>query len=123
MSDAKTIVVADDDPGMIMILKHILESEGYNVISESNGAKAYTSTLQNKPNLCIFDMIMPVMSGLEVIEKLHAGDNKLVIPTILLTGSDPLEVQERTTHFEKLIFMEKPFDLDHLIRVVKDHIK
>ena len=69
MDSKKTIMVVDDNPDIITIIKTILEGKGYNVISASSGQELLNLLKNQKPDLIILDIMMPEMDGLEVLTK------------------------------------------------------
>ena len=72
--DARTrkVLIADDEPDILEILKYNLEKEGYKVITAKNGDEALDKAKQHSPDLIILDMMMPKKNGMEVCELLRA---------------------------------------------------
>ena len=72
--DARTrkVLIADDEPDILEILKYNLEKEGYKVITAKNGDEALDTAKQHSPDLIILDMMMPKKNGMEVCELLRA---------------------------------------------------
>src|SRR5437867_12225255 len=70
MDTKKTIMVVDDNPDIITIVKTILEGRGYNVVSASSGPELLNMLTTQKPDLIILDIMMPEMDGLEVLTRL-----------------------------------------------------
>lgn len=80
------IMVVEDDAFVMDIYKLKLEQEGYKVMLAIDGIEA-TEKLQNeRPDLILLDILMPKMSGLEVLEKIKKDDSLKNIPVILLTN-------------------------------------
>lgn len=69
--DSKKVLIADDEPDILEILKYNLEKEGYQVITAKNGDEALEMARQTQPPLIILDMMMPKKSGMEVCEILR----------------------------------------------------
>src|SRR5215470_6857316 len=86
MDTKKTIMVVDDNPDIITIVKTILEGKGYNVLSASSGAELLNLLKNQKPDLIILDIMMPEMDGLEVLTRLKGMADTTSIPIILLTA-------------------------------------
>ena len=118
----KTILLADDDPGMIKILSHILAVEGYIVLKESNGAAALNTARDSRPDLIIIDLNMPFMTGLEALSRLRSEEPRLDIPAILLTANDPDDLREQVEPLGGVRLLEKPFDLEELTKLVQDSL-
>ncbi len=70
--DSKKVLIADDEPDIVEILKYNLEKEGYEVITAKNGDEALEMAKQAQPPLIVLDMMMPKKSGMEVCEILRA---------------------------------------------------
>lgn len=82
----KTILLADDEPGILILLKTLCEGMGYRTIEASNGVKAVEMTVRLLPDLAIMDGTMPVKSGFEAIQELKSNALTDHIPIIMLTG-------------------------------------
>ena len=74
------ILLVDDEPDVIEIIKYNLEQEGYNVKTASNGKEALKKAQKNTPHLIIMDVMMPEMDGIEACEHLRS-DTTLTIPS------------------------------------------
>ena len=83
---AKTIIVVDDNPDIVNIVKTILEGKGYNVMCAYSGAELFTKLKEKKPDLIILDIMMPEMDGLEVLTRLKGVPDTASLPVILLTA-------------------------------------
>lgn len=80
------VLVVDDSPDGIQIIQTMLESHGYRISSTESGEHALVMAAEAAPDLIILDVVMPGMSGVEVLEKLRASPRTSRIPVILLTG-------------------------------------
>src|SRR5258706_14834642 len=87
MDTKKTIMVVDDNPDIITIVKTILEGRGYTVFSASSGAELLNMLPNHKADLIILDIMMPEMDGLEVLTRLKGNTETATIPVILLTAN------------------------------------
>lgn len=68
---ARKVLIADDEPDIVEILKYNLEKEGYEVITAKDGNEAFDRAIQHHPDLIVLDMMMPKKSGMEVLELLR----------------------------------------------------
>ena len=84
-ASTKTIMVVDDNPDALFIVKAILEGIGYGVQTVDNGPEVFSRLEEQKPDLIILDIMMPQMNGLEVLERLKGTAETSSIPVILLT--------------------------------------
>ncbi len=80
------ILVVDDNPDAIAIVKSALEARGFSVNTAERGAAALESATADPPDVILLDIMMPDMSGIEVLEKLKATPSMASIPVILVTA-------------------------------------
>lgn len=81
------VLVVDDEPDVRFILRLILEREGYEVDAAINGAVALECVKEAHPDLVITDLMMPVMDGNELVERLRSDPDTATIPIMSLTGN------------------------------------
>ncbi len=86
MEKNKTVMVVDDNPDIVTIVKTILEGKGYGVQSAYSGQEVFNLLSEQKPDLIILDIMMPQMDGLEVLTRLKGEPTTSTIPVILLTA-------------------------------------
>jgi len=95
-SDAKTILIAEDDPFISRMYQIKLESAGFRVVVKNNGRDAFEAVKTDHPNLAVLDINMPELSGLEVLSALqNDGFDFAQMPVIVLTNSS--ELSDRNT--------------------------
>lgn len=120
MSDTsvRRVLVADDDPDIVELLRLNLESNGYQVTSVENGEDARAVALAELPDLVVLDVMMPKLNGLEVLAALKAHDSTREIPIVMLTArasdNDVWEGWQAGADY----YITKPFDLDELLRFI-----
>lgn len=113
----KKILVVEDDPGILLSLKDEFEAQGYMVFSAEDGAAGLIAAKQQKPDLIILDIMLPVTNGYEVCKKLRQeGDTT---PIIMLTAKD--EEIDRVLGLELGAddYVVKPFSLRELTARIK----
>ena len=81
-----TVMVVDDNPDMVTIVKTILEIKGYGVQSAYNGLEVFNLLQKQKSDLILLDIMMPQMNGLEVLTRLKENPDTASIPVILLSA-------------------------------------
>lgn len=86
MEKSKTVMVVDDNPDIVTIVKTILEGKGYAVQSAYSGGEVFNLLSEQKPDLIVLDIMMPQMDGLEVLTRLKGEPSTATIPVILLTA-------------------------------------
>ena len=109
------ILVVDDNPDAITILRSALESRGYEVIVESNGPAALTAANSNLPDLILLDVMMPEMSGMEVLQKLKEEPRTSQIPVILVTAKTQDEDVISGYRYGADYYITKPFTTKQLL--------
>jgi two-component system alkaline phosphatase synthesis response regulator PhoP len=82
----KTILVVDDEPDATDFIKEVLESEGFKVITASDGSKGLDTMRKEKPDLVFLDVQMPVMDGFQVFQEMKRDDELKSLPVVMLTG-------------------------------------
>ncbi|HAH08052.1 MAG TPA: hypothetical protein DCM05_16265 [Elusimicrobia bacterium] len=119
----KRILVADDDPECLSLLKDFLTERGYEVTIVSDGAQLYHITPQLMPDLIISDLEMPGLSGGTAHALLRTSDKTRGIPIIFITGQ-PAERQARLVEFRQdTPILRKPLNLRELALAVEDALE
>ena len=83
-----SVEIAEDDPDMRQALKIAVERAGYKVIVATDGQQAYELAEKVQPNIILLDLLLPKMSGKEVLTRLRQSEWGKVIPVIVLTNLD-----------------------------------
>jgi DNA-binding response OmpR family regulator len=81
------ILAADDDDDILELVCLTLEQVGHTMLRASNGDEALTLAREQKPDVCVLDVVMPVKTGIEVVEALRASEDTEAIPILLLTAT------------------------------------
>jgi DNA-binding response OmpR family regulator len=102
------ILIVDDDPNTLEILRRWLAREGYATTSADNG-RACLDTLAKEPvDVIVLDVMMPGMDGLQVCEKLRENPSWRSIPVMLLTAKDDIETRSRGMLLGVSEYLTKP---------------
>ena len=102
-----TILVVDDEPEICGLVSYNLTREGYRVVAEHDGESGLKRVFQSPPDLVVLDLLLPKMSGLEVLEAIRGEPRTRSIPVLVLTA--------RGTEMDKLIGFERGAD-DYLTK-------
>ncbi|MCZ6562166.1 MAG: response regulator [Deltaproteobacteria bacterium] len=86
LSIKRTIMVVDDEPELVTIVRLMLEQEEFNVKYAYSGSQLFAVLKEQKPDLIILDVMMPEMYGLEVLARLKSAPETSSIPVVLLTA-------------------------------------
>lgn len=112
------VVVADDDPDIVDILKFNLETVGYEVLTASDGEQARDLILAALPDLVVLDIMMPKMDGLEVLTVIKAHNHTRNIPVVMLTAKTSDNDLWQGWDAGADYYITKPFDLEELLRFI-----
>lgn len=117
---AMRVLIADDDPIIRLDLKQMLENLEYSVVAEAgDGQQAVDLAREHQPDVCILDVKMPVMDGIEAVDIITAES---IAPTILLTAYSDRELVDRAKAAGVFAYLVKPFkpsDLPPAIEVAR----
>jgi two-component system, sensor histidine kinase and response regulator len=117
---SKRILAVDDEIDVLLIVKTALQSEGYDVETVNNGKDALALAKENPPDLVLLDVMMPGLSGFDVLRELKSYEPTSTIPVIMLTGvSEKSKIQEAIMSGTDF-YIVKPFDFHDLISKVSD---
>ena len=117
---ANKVLVADDEIHIIHVVAIKLRNNGYEVVAANNGAEAYELACREKPDIVVTDYQMPLMTGMELIEKLRGDDRTKQIPVILLTARSFAVSQEQQASLGVASCLSKPFSPKELLKTIQD---
>lgn len=117
MAEPDTILIVDDEIGVVEMLSDLLQLAGYRVLSATRGARALDLVKENKIALIISDYKMPEMSGLELCQRLRSSGER--IPFVLLSGYLAGELRALCIDAGVNEIIEKPVDGKTLREAVK----
>ncbi len=130
MESKARILVIDDRKQTVRAIQRVLQKEDYEVLTAFNGLTGLKKAREEKPDLIILDIMMPVMDGYEVCRRLQRNPVTAHIPVLLLTGKGRLDyegsefvvrVQEQVDGYDSgaMEFMTKPVRRQELVKRVK----
>ena len=120
---SKKILSVDDSKMVHMVIKKTLSPYDVEVLTASNGEEGVQVATANTPDLVILDATMPIMDGIEALEKLKTQPSTRDIPVIMLSADSSQENIERAKELGALMFITKPFTSDKLIESLSPHIE
>ena len=115
-----TILIVDDNRDLRGYLRRVLNQAGYSVISAHNGAHGYTQAQGHRPDLIITDLMMPKVSGLDLIAMIRKNEQLSGIPIILLTAKANEETRIEGTEMGADGYLAKPFNDRELLAEVRN---
>ena len=106
----RRILIADDDPAILRLVATILEKENYNVVMARDGREAY-KTLQSDPNFtaAILDVVMPHISGPELVRYMKSEERLMHIPVMMMTAEQDPKLSSDSFAAGAVVFLPKPF--------------
>jgi two-component system, sensor histidine kinase and response regulator len=120
---APCILVVDDQPINVQLLKRKLEREGIRVLTATNGVEALASIAKDKPDLVLLDVMMPDMDGIEVCQRLQAQEDTRSIPIIFITARTNKESKLEGLAVGAVDYITKPIDLDETMARVQTQLR
>ena len=116
----KKVLVVDDEIHIVHVVAIKLRNNGYEVISADNGAEAFELANKEKPDIIVTDFQMPVMTGLELVEKLRQQQETKDIPVIMLTARSFAIPKEQQEDLQISSCLSKPFSPKELLGNIED---
>jgi CheY-like chemotaxis protein len=109
----RTILIVDDESNMRFLLRLVLEGAGYEVVEAPHGAAALERAKESSPDLVVTDLMMPVMTGRELIARLRGDPQTAEIPIVVVSAkpSATLDAVDAV--------LGKPFDPDELLETAR----
>lgn len=113
------VLVVEDDPSLVTLLRYNLEKQGFRVDEASDGPEALTSIAENGPDLVLLDWKLPTLSGIEVCRQIRRRPETRDLPVIMVTArtEDQDEVRGLTTGADD--YVTKPFNMEALLARVR----
>jgi len=115
-----TILIAEDDPGMLDVLRRCFAQLGYRVLAAEDGLEAVRLGLEEKPDIALLDIFMPGKDGIEVLETLSAALPGAGI--MMISGNDDEEIAKDCLKKGAFDYLCKPPDLGVLENIVKTRL-
>jgi adenylate cyclase len=123
MSQKPRILVVDDTPQNVKLLKRLLSATGYDVVTASSGAEALALIAGDKPDLVLLDVVMAEMSGYQVCRAIRADPATALLPVVMVTSLDPAEERVKGIEVGADDFLSKPINQEELLARVKSLLR
>ncbi|RJX20831.1 MAG: sigma-54-dependent Fis family transcriptional regulator [Desulfobulbus sp.] len=112
------VLIVDDEPDMLHMLKLVVARQcDCEVILASSGRMALKELESNRPDVVVTDIKMPDLDGLQLLKKINSLDS--TISVIIMTGYGTIEMAVQALKDGAYDFLQKPFDKDHIVRVIR----
>ncbi len=119
----KKILLVDDEPQLVEMVKMRLEANNYEVILASNGEQALEKARGEKPDLIILDIMLPKMDGYKVCRMLKFDDKYSSIPVIMFTARSQKSEKSMGEEVGADAYIIKPFEPKMLLIKIKELLK
>ncbi|MBI4794041.1 MAG: sigma-54-dependent Fis family transcriptional regulator [Deltaproteobacteria bacterium] len=117
-ADKQLVMIVDDEPDMLLMLKRVVTRQcGCEVILASTGLAALRELESCRPDVVVTDIKMPDLDGLHLLKKITELDK--TISVIIMTGYGTIEMAVQALKDGAYDFLQKPFDNDHIVRVIR----
>ena len=116
----KRVLIAEDEPSIVLSLEFLLGEAGYEVFSAGNGAEALQLVRERKPDLLVLDIMLPVVDGFEVCRTLRADPELAGMRILMLTARGREHEAARGLALGANAYVTKPFGTRDLMKVVAE---
>lgn len=118
----KVVMIVDDEPDMLSMLRLVIEKKcDCNVISAPSGLVALKKLDECRPEVILSDIKMPDLDGLELLERIREHDR--TISVVIMTGYGTIDNAVQALKNGAYDFLQKPFDKDHITRVIRNGLE
>lgn len=114
------VMVVEDDPGILEVVKIILEEDGFVVVALGEGTEVEEQIKTKKPDIILIDLWMPGADGEEVVRKLKSQKETKKIPIIVISALADAEKRAQDAGADD--FLPKPFNIQDLLLKVKNNL-
>jgi two-component system alkaline phosphatase synthesis response regulator PhoP len=128
MNGKKRILVVDDEPDFVTVVKRNLEKEGFEVEVAYDGIEGLKKVRENPPDAVVLDVMMPEKDGYAVCSELKADEKYAGIPVVLLTAVASHVPSTRYTHYDGMTmnaddYLPKPASAEQIAKSLKKLLK
>jgi DNA-binding NtrC family response regulator len=121
LKERASILLVDDDPDICKTLSLILEGEGYSVDVANSGAEAIEKSKEKVYNVALLDIVLPDMTGTELLKKLHETTPKMI--KIMVTGYPNLQNAVEALNYNADAYLIKPLNYEKLLKVIEEKLE
>jgi DNA-binding NarL/FixJ family response regulator len=121
--DNRKLLLIDDDPNLILLVKDYLEFRGYNVDTAENGREALQVLDGNVPDMIICDIMMPEMDGYSLVKHIREEPITNRIPVLFLSAKGQSQDKVKGLNEGADVYMSKPFEPEELVAQVESSLK
>ncbi|MBP7732483.1 MAG: response regulator [Caldisericia bacterium] len=113
------VLVVDDEIAIAKLIKFVLESNGYEVRIADDGETAISAIMDKKPDLVVLDLMLPTISGFDVLQNIRESMGITDLPVIVLTCRGQKEDRDKAIKLGATEYLTKPFSPTSLVNTLK----
>ncbi|MBW4420607.1 MAG: response regulator transcription factor [Myxacorys californica WJT36-NPBG1] len=119
----RRLLLIDDDPNLILLVKDYLEFRGYEVVTAENGREALEVLESETPDMIICDVMMPEMDGYQLVSTIRQDPKTSWIPVLFLSAKGQSQDRVKGLNIGADVYMVKPFEPEELVAQVESSLK
>jgi DNA-binding NarL/FixJ family response regulator len=123
VGNQKKLLLIDDDPNLILLVKDYLEFRGYEVVTAENGREALDVLESATPDMIICDVMMPEMDGYSLVSTIRSEPKTSWIPVLFLSAKGQSQDRVKGLNIGADVYMVKPFEPEELVAQVESSLK
>lgn len=117
-----SVLVVDDIPLNVLLIEKMLKKFGFEIRKANSGPQALEAVAERQPHLILLDIMMPGMSGYEVLEKIRATKDKTELPIVMLSALSANDDVSKAVRLGANEFLTKPVVMERLYNCVSSQI-
>ncbi len=123
VKEHKRLLLIDDDPNLILLVKDYLEFRGYEVVTAENGREALEVLENDIPDMIICDVMMPEMDGYTFVSNVRQDERTSWVPVLFLSAKGQSQDRVKGLNVGADVYMVKPFEPEELVAQVEASLK
>jgi len=117
------ILIAEDFEENRIALKLILQHSGFDVVEAEDGRQAVETVRQEKPDLVLMDVTLPVIDGLQATRDIRAAEEFKRLPIIIVSAHDSDEIRRQAAEAGGTAYISKPVEVEELKKLIEDCLR
>ncbi|MCM5679755.1 response regulator [Schlegelella sp. S2-27] len=118
----QTVLIADDEPNIVISLEYLLEQAGYRVIVAHDGQEAFEAVVRERPDLVLLDVMLPRLSGFDVCQKIREDAALQRVRVVMLTAKGREVEMSKGIALGADAYVTKPFSTKELLAQIAEQL-
>ena len=118
----KTVLIADDEPNIVISLEYLLEQAGYRVVVAHDGQEALDAVVRERPDLVLLDVMLPRLSGFDVCQKIREEASLQAVRVVMLTAKGREVEMSKGIALGADAYVTKPFSTKELLAQIAEQL-